>query len=94
MITKMPQLAQRRTAHINNFMYNRLENEVLVDRRDIRTRAHDAPMFKIEIPKVETFKRSIQYAGALQWNSLHKEIRNIDNFKSFKAKQKAIMNNI
>ena len=91
-ITKMPKLSQRRMAHVNNFMYSRLGNESLVDKRDIRTRAHDAPLFKIEIPTVEAYKRSIQYAGALQWNSLNKEIRGIDNFQNFKAKQKSTMN--
>ena len=59
--TKMPMLQARRTAHVNNFMYKRLDKPMLRDNRDIRTRAHDAPLFKIKIPKVEAYKRSIQY---------------------------------
>ena len=38
-------LEARRAAHINNFMFSRLADEGRVDRRDIRTRAHDAPLF-------------------------------------------------
>ena len=92
-ITKIPMLASRRSAHINNFMYNRLRIQSLVDKRDIRTRAHDAPVFKVEIPNVETYKRSVRYAGALQWNNLSKETRNITTFKAFKENQKAVMKN-
>ena len=87
-ITKMPRLDLRRKAHINNFMYGRLKQVALVDARDIRTRAHDAPLFKVSIPANETFKRSVLYAGALQWNGLDKATRNIDNLDTFKQRQK------
>ena len=90
-ITKTPMLAARRRAHINNFMYGRLKNESLVDERDIRTRAHDAPLFRIEVPQNEAYKRSVKYAGALQWNALDRDTRKIDCFDSFKAKQKHAM---
>ena len=43
----MPKLQERRRAHINNFMYKRLDKAALRDNRDIRTRAHDAPLFKV-----------------------------------------------
>ena len=62
----MPMLEVRRTAHVNNFMYNRLKRTKLLDERDIRTRAHDAPLFKVAVPKLEAYKRSLQYAGAVQ----------------------------
>ena len=87
-ITRCPMLSDRRTAHINNFMYKRLVREHHVDDRDIRTRAHDAPLFRLEVPKLEAYKRSVKYSGASQWNSLPAEVRNIDNFKQFKAMQK------
>ena len=60
-ISKMPKLKKRREAHVNNFMYNRLKNVALVDNRNIRTRAHDAPLFKVSIPTNEAYKRSLQY---------------------------------
>ena len=90
-ITGMPKLADRRICHINNFMYGRLTNDQLVDKRNINTRAHDAPLFKVKVPKIETYKRSVEYAGAVRWNLLPTEIRNIDNSISFKLKQKKIM---
>ena len=90
-ITKFPMLETRRRAHINNFMYKRLKKVSLVDTRDIRTRAHDAPLFKIKIPKNEAYKRSVQYAGAVQWNSLSKETRNVESFDRFKLGQKRAM---
>ena len=78
-----------RTAHINNFMYGRLERTDLRDGRDIRTRAHDALLFKVAIPKNEAFKRSVAYAGSCQWNSLPAEVCNTENYDVFKAKQKS-----
>ena len=90
-ITKTPMLEMRRTAHINNFMYIRLKRLHLVDDRNINTRAHDAPLFKICVPKIEAYKRSVEYAGSLQWNSLPVDIRSIDTHDVFKAKQKTIM---
>ena len=84
-------LAARQKAHVNNFMYTRISNASLMDKRNIRTRAHDAPLFKINIPKNEAYKRLIMYAGALQWNNLDKDTRNIASYDMFKSKQKLIM---
>ena len=89
--TNMPMLQARRTAHLNNFMYRRLAKTELLDRRDIRTRAHDAPLLRVAIPKVEAYKRSVEYAGSLQWNTLSKSERSICNFDAFKARQKQLM---
>ena len=90
-VTKTPKLKARRFAHLNSFMYSRLKDPLLVDARDIRTRAHDAPLFKIKIPKIEMYKRAVEYSGALQWNDLSPAIRGIENSKLFKTKQKAVM---
>ena len=64
-ITKMPRLENRRVAHIN-----RLSKPSLLDDSEIRTMAHDTHLFKLEVPKVEAYKRSLQLAGSLQWNNL------------------------
>ena len=88
---KCPMLLNRRSAHVNNFMYKRLSKPHLVDDRDIRTRAHEAPLFRVEVPKIEAFKRSIQYSGATQWNNLPAETRSIGSFTQFKAKQKQLL---
>ena len=89
--TKIPKLELRREAHINNFMYGRLENIDLVDTRKIRTRAHSAPLFKVKIPKLSAYKRSVEYAGATRWNNLPPDIRRLDNQDTFKAKQNQIL---
>ena len=90
-LTKMPKLKVRRNAHLNNFMYNRVKSNVGVDGRDIRTRAHDAPLFTITVPKLEAYKRSVQYAGASKWNELPANLRNIGSFSHFKANQRDTM---
>ena len=77
--TKMPMLADRRSCHINNFMYGQQTKEYLLDTRNINTRAHDAPLFRIKIPKNETYKRSVEYAGSMRWNALPPEVRGIAN---------------
>ena len=87
-MSKCPKLPERRRVHVNNFMYGRMSKEQLLDTRDIRTRAHDAPLFKIKVPKNETYKRSVEYAGSQQWNSLAADVRNIRDASSFKRFQK------
>ena len=76
-VTKLPMLGVRRVAHVNNFMYTRLGNPSYIDNRDIRTRAHDGPLFSVKVPKIEMYKRSVKYAGAVQWNNLDPDIRAI-----------------
>ena len=89
--TKILQLKTRGYAHVNNFMYTRIGDQHYVDNREIRKRAHDAPLFKVKVPKLESYKRSVEYAGSFQWNNLPVEIRGINSHKLFKAKQKHIM---
>ena len=57
----------------------------------IRTRAHDAPLFNVKIPRCEAFKRSIGYAGAVAWNDLSPVARNTDSYLAFKLLQKKEM---
>ena len=87
-VANCPKLGARRTAHLNNFMFSRKSKCGLLDVREIGTRAHDAPLFKVKIPTNETYKRSVEYYGAVRWNSLPKEVCNIENAKSFKQLQK------
>ena len=87
-LTNCPKLSDRRCTHVNNFMYGRKSRKSLLDNRDIRTRVHDAPLFKVQVPKKEAYKRSVKYSGAVQWNSLLAEVRNIENMHSFKHLQK------
>ena len=66
----VPFLRDRRKAHKLNFMYKSLSREDLLNNREIRTRAHDAPLFSVNIPRCEAFKRSVGYSGSVAWNEL------------------------
>ena len=72
-------------------MYIRKKDKSLLNTREIRTRAHDAPLFKVTMPRCESFKRSVGYFGASGWNSLPVATRNIENFVAFKYNQKNSM---
>ena len=90
-ITKCPKLGARRVAHLNNFMFERALKGNQVDRRDINTRAHDATLFRIAIPKNEAYKRSVAYAGGTGWNVLPLNQRRIASVGEFKRIQKSFM---
>ena len=86
-----PFLKDRRKAHLRNFMYLRKSKVELLNVREIRTRAHDAPLFEVGIPRCEAYKRNVGYAGALEWNNLPPPIRNTDSYLAFKYIQKKVM---
>ena len=90
-LAKVPMLRDRREAHVLNFMYKRKSNVSLLNNREIRTRAHDAPLFEVIVPRCEAFKRSVGYSGAICWNNLAPNIRNIISYGEFKHKQKLRM---
>ena len=88
----VPFLSDRRKAHTLNFMYLRKDKRPeLLNTREIRTRAHDAPIFNTKVPRCEAFRRSVQYAGSVMWNSLTPQERNIPSYKQFKEVQKRNM---
>ena len=86
--TKVPKLENRRKVHLRNFMFQMKSNENLLCSTDICTRLRDAPLFKTKIPRCEAYKRSVIYNGAVEWNSLSAELRNIDLLLTFKFHQK------
>ena len=88
---KCAMLEARRKAHLCNFMFIRQGRINLMDERDIRTRQHDAPLFLVNIPHNEAFKRSVQYSGSVTWNNLSVETRSLDNYQLFKFHQKRSM---
>ena len=88
---KVPFLKDRRRAHVLNFMYNRKNKTELLNKREIRTRAHDAPLFNVYIPRCEAFKRSVGYFGSVDWNELSVEARNRNPFLVFKYHNKLEM---
>ena len=92
-LAEVPFLKDRREAHVLNFMYTRKLNVKLLNNREIRTRAHDAPLFNIKVPRCEAFKRSVGYSGGISWNILPPKERNTESFLAFKHLQKVKMLN-
>ena len=85
-LTACPKLGERRKAHISIFMHKRSSRNELLDCRDIRTRAHDAPLLKVKVLRNEAYKQSVEYSGAVLWNSLPTETRSIKNDDLFLSK--------
>ena len=81
-------LAVRRIAHLRMFMFKQKHNEMIVNRRDVYTRAHDALLFTTKRPDNEKYKRNIYYKGAVRWNELSVKTRNINKYEIFKSNQK------
>ena len=71
-------LDNRRMVHSRNFMYKN-KNKCIKAEEGIITRAKDGPLFNIVRPNCESYKRSIYYGGATDWNNLDSSIRNLDN---------------
>ena len=90
-LTNVPFLEDRRKAHVLNFMYQWKSNVRLLNNREIRTRAHDAPLFEVPVPRCEAFKRSVSYFGSVSWNSLPPDIRRINSYLEFKHTRKLAM---
>ena len=88
---KLAKLEVRRIVHLRMFMYKQKNNDLIIDRRIINTRAHDAPIFQTKRPQNEKYKRNIYYNGAIKWNSLSIDDRNILEYNVFKSKQKEWM---
>ena len=88
---KISNLEVRRQAHLRNFMFKQKSNVDLINSRNVRTRAHDAILYKTLIPKNEKYRSSVLYRGAMCWNNLKVEERNIVEFDKFKLHNKKWM---
>ena len=92
----LSKLDVRRKVHLRNYMFklkkfdNNLVNNVDVH---VNTRLHDGPVLKVTHPNSEPIKRSVMYSGALEWNNLDSEVRNINDIVQFKRIQKSYMLN-
>ena len=71
-----------------NFMYKYKNNVLYLNKRNIRTRMHDAPVFNTFKPNCEKYKNNVFYSGAIKWNELTVAVRNIDTLVKFKQTQK------
>ena len=80
-------LDNRRKVHLRNVMYE--NKNKCIDQKDdiIVTRENSGPKFSILKPNCESYKRNVYYAGAVDWNSLEADRRNIKNYQEFKRVQ-------
>ena len=84
----LPKLQNRRKSHILNFAFHRAHNDQYIRHFDRDLRAGDAPFLYEPFSRCESFKRSIVSQCATHWNALPVNERNIQEYDSFKFKQK------
>ena len=77
---QLPKFTPQRVTHLLNFMFKNKNNKKFLNDRNIHTRLHDAPVFKLTKPNCEKFKANVFYNGAFLWNNLRPNIRNIETF--------------
>ena len=88
-LAKVSNLLSRRTVHLRNYMFkNKNKCEKKLD-NTIVTRKNAGPTFKVLKPNNEVYKRNVYYSGAIEWNKLDAEDRNVNEFFIFKRSQKA-----
>ena len=85
---QLPKLIPRRETHLLNVMFKNRDNIDLLNRQEIYTRLHDAPAFVTFKPNSEKYKTNVYYKGAVAWNNLPSNIRNIETYEKFKNSQK------
>ena len=80
-------LETRRQLHLLLFMHKQTGKKYLLKKTNIRTRLHQAPVFKVYKPDNEKVKQNVLYRGAMTWNALTATDRNM-SFNQFKSKLK------
>ena len=70
------------------FMFNN-KSKCVKETHSISTRLNDGPLFDIPKPNSDIIKKSVIYSGALDWNNLDADIRNIGELFQFKRSQKS-----
>ena len=79
------ELSVRRNRHLLLFMYKQTKNKDLIKKTNVRTRLHQAPVFKTYKPNNEKARQNILYRGTSLWNEQPSNVRNLD-FRAFKSK--------
>ena len=93
-------LDQRRDYDVATLVYRcvneeapvRLINELVMtaDTHDFPTRSASQGNVQIPEPKVELFRQSFRYQGALLWNKLPSELKNVNDIATFKYMYKKL----
>ena len=68
-------------------MHKRSDKECLLKKKTRETRMQSAPVFSTYKPNNEKARNNILYRGAIEWNILPADVRNL-NFTDFKNLQK------
>ena len=68
-------------------MYLQSKKPWLLDIKPVNTRSRDAPLFNVKFANTNAYKRSVQHNGAVEWNNLASDVRNVDQYLSFKINQ-------
>ena len=87
---KLSNLDTRRHVHLRNYMFNN-KSKYIRGSHSINTRLFDGPVFDVPKPNNDIIKKSVIYSGALDWNNLESDLRNIKELFQFKRSQKAWM---
>ena len=77
-------LSDRREQHQLQLAFNMSQDNRAIDRRNIRTRAHDERLLKVTRPKNPAYRHSVEYRLATTWNSLDTSIRSFTTKTQFK----------
>ena len=86
---KIPKLESRRVCHLTNFLFYRAHDPKYIRVVDRQLRRFYAPIMTDIVANNNSFCKSILYQGALHWNRLPVDERNIQGYKTFKRVQKA-----
>ena len=84
---KIAPLSYRRHMHLLLFMHKQKEIENLLRKSAIRTSLHMARVFWYYRPNNKKARQNVIYRGAIEWNALTANTRNLD-FDEFKLLQK------
>ena len=85
---EIPNLKTKHACNIKKYMYKQQCQLNLVKAPVVNTRMNKAIVFKTQKPNIEKFKKNLLYVGAMTWNSMKPEIRNIESYEGFKSHQK------
>ena len=83
-VAKINLLADRRQAHLTKTAFVSSLDDKVIDKRNIRTRAHNARLIKVKRPKNPAYRKSLEFRIAMTWNSLDVQTRAIKDYSAFK----------
>ena len=83
-VAELNYMEDRREQHFSHKAFLQSLNINLIDRRPIRTRAHDERLLRVTRPLNPMYRKSAEYRLSMRWNSFEKETRSITNEMQFK----------